>query len=378
MQTSESPLSVRSSRVRDRPAATDALSSIRPTASDGSIYYHTAVSCRQLVSRSSLLRRVGVAACAIVAIALVAATIRSPLETGGDGTGGGSGGGEGDGVGQPAPPESAADGSVPAFLEYLIILLLVIFALALVWYLLAHRREAVKLIAIGLVVLFITAVLVYAMMAVLPFAAGEFEPPEQLSGSGEGGAGEGGSSGSEEETPISIGPMFVLLALLTAIFLGGLFLSRDSSGTEDRRSGSDLADDDSRVDGETTAAVGTAAGAAADRLEETDEFDNAVYRAWQEMTRPLEVDRPDSSTPREFARAATDAGMDRTDVDELTRLFEDVRYGDAPTTPEREARAIEVLRRIEAEYADASDGDSSDDRIDPKAAERHRSRGDDP
>ncbi|WP_440771623.1 DUF4129 domain-containing protein [Natronorubrum sp. DTA28] len=326
------------------------------------------------MSRSSLLRRLAVAACAIVAIALVAATIRSPLETGGDGTGGGSGGGEGDGVGQPAPPESGGDVTVPPFLEYLIVLLLVIFALALVWYLLAHRREAVKLIAIGLVVLSVTAVLVYAMMSVLPFAAGEFEPPEQFSESGEGGDGEG-SSGSEEDTSISTGPIFVLLALLTAIFLGGLFLSRESGGAEDRRSGSDLATDDARIDGETTAAVGTAAGAAADRLEETDEFDNAVYRAWKEMTEPLEVARPDSSTPREFARAATDVGMDRTDVDELTRLFEDVRYGDAPTTPEREARAIEVLRRIEAEYADASDADSSDGRIDPQAAEEHRSRG---
>ncbi|SDJ60944.1 DUF4129 domain-containing protein [Natronorubrum texcoconense] len=326
------------------------------------------------MSRSSLLRRLAVAACAIVAIALVAATIRSPLETGSDGTGGGSGGGEGDGVGQPAPPESAPDASVPAFLEYLIVLLLVVLALAIVWYLLAHRREAVKLIAIGLVVLFVTAVLVYAVMTVLPFVAGEFEPPEQFSESGEGGGGEGGSSGSEEDTSFSTGPMFVLLALLTAIFLGGLFLSRESGGAEDRRSGSDLADDDSRVDGETTAAVGTAAGAAADRLEDTDEFDNAVYRAWREMTQPLEVDRPDSSTPREFARAATDAGMDRTDVDELTRLFEDVRYGDAPTTPEREARAIEVLRRIESEYADP-DSDSNDGRIDPHPVEEHRSRG---
>ncbi|MFT4958108.1 MAG: hypothetical protein ACI9PP_002168, partial [Halobacteriales archaeon] len=95
-----------------------------------------------------------------------------------------------------------------------------------------------------------------------------------------------------------------------------------------------------------------AAGRAADRLETGDEFENDVYRAWAEMTTELEVEHPSSSTPSEFAMAAVDAGMDRNDVDRLTELFEEVRYGGFDPTPEREGEAIETLRRIETEYAE--------------------------
>lgn len=103
-------------------------------------------------------------------------------------------------------------------------------------------------------------------------------------------------------------------------------------------------------------AVGRAAGRAADRIEASEEFDNEVYRAWAEMATSLEVEHPDSSTPSEFATAAVDAGMDREDVEGLTRLFEDVRYGGRSPTPEREHAAVETLRRIEDQYA-AGGGD---------------------
>ncbi len=100
------------------------------------------------------------------------------------------------------------------------------------------------------------------------------------------------------------------------------------------------------------AAVGRAAGRAADRLETGDEFENDVYRAWAEMTTELEVDHPRSSTPSEFATAAIEAGMDRDDVDRLTKLFEEVRYGGFDPTPAREREAIGTLRRIEDAYAE--------------------------
>lgn len=104
-------------------------------------------------------------------------------------------------------------------------------------------------------------------------------------------------------------------------------------------------------------AVGRAAGRAADRLETGDEFENDVYRAWAEMTTELEVEHPRSSTPAEFAMAAIEAGMNRHDVDRLTSLFEEVRYGGFDPTAEREREAIETLRRIEDQYAgvDATD-----------------------
>ncbi|MEF8758035.1 MAG: DUF4129 domain-containing protein [Halobacteriales archaeon] len=98
-------------------------------------------------------------------------------------------------------------------------------------------------------------------------------------------------------------------------------------------------------------AVGRAAGRAADRLETGDEFENDVYRAWAEMTTELDVEHPRSSTPSEFAMAAVEAGMNRDDVDRLTNLFEEVRYGGFDPTLEREREAIETLRRIEDAYA---------------------------
>ncbi|RJS95802.1 DUF4129 domain-containing protein, partial [Halococcus sp. IIIV-5B] len=97
---------------------------------------------------------------------------------------------------------------------------------------------------------------------------------------------------------------------------------------------------------------GRAAGRAADRIEHDAGLENGVYRAWREMTDHLDVARPESSTPGEFARAATEAGMRGRDVDELTDLFTRVRYGDERVTDERERRATSALRRIEETYAE--------------------------
>ena len=101
------------------------------------------------------------------------------------------------------------------------------------------------------------------------------------------------------------------------------------------------------------------AGEAADRIESTDaSVDNAVYRAWQEMTELLEMEDPETSTPGQFSAAAIEAGLDETSVTDLTRLFEEVRYGDMDPEP-REELAVETLRRIERTYGQStSDGDS--------------------
>ncbi|MGM0448913.1 MAG: DUF4129 domain-containing protein [Methanobacteriota archaeon] len=96
-------------------------------------------------------------------------------------------------------------------------------------------------------------------------------------------------------------------------------------------------------------AIGRTAGEAADRIESSD-ADNEVYRAWRDMTDVLDVDRPASSTPAEFATAAVDAGVDEEPVTALTEAFERVRYGGEDATDDRERRAVEALRRIEERH----------------------------
>lgn len=162
--------------------------------------------------------------------------------------------------------------------------------------------------------------------------------------------GGGGASGSGQAvtTPTVVFSMVVLLALFGVI--GMLLLSTGDDETEEPVASES---DESEPD---VAAIGQAAGEAADRIEQEADLENEVYRAWAEMTESLDVARPESSTPAEFAAAAVDAGMDSEDVNELTDLFEEVRYGGADPTEERERRAIDALRRIESTYADRSNG----------------------
>ncbi|MFP9191053.1 DUF4129 domain-containing protein [Natrialbaceae archaeon A-CW1-1] len=109
-------------------------------------------------------------------------------------------------------------------------------------------------------------------------------------------------------------------------------------------------------------AVSRLVGEAADRIDAASDLENEVYRAWREMTDHLDVDRPESSTPGEFATAAVAAGFDADDIDELTSIFETVRYGDHSVTPTQELRAIECLRRLEdAHFSWASEQGTTGD-----------------
>lgn len=144
--------------------------------------------------------------------------------------------------------------------------------------------------------------------------------------------------------------LFFALAASAALLLAG-------SGDDDATDSPGAADgevDRSDVD---VAALGRAAGDAADRIEGGTDVENEVFRAWRTMTDRLDVDSP-STTPAEFAAAAVEAGLDPEDVSELTALFEEVRYGGASPTPEREARAVAALRRIERTHAGGSGGDA--------------------
>jgi hypothetical protein len=81
---------------------------------------------------------------------------------------------------------------------------------------------------------------------------------------------------------------------------------------------------------------------------------NDVARAWHEMVATLGVERPETKTPRQCARAAVEAGGDRDAVEGLTGLFEEVRYGDAEVTDERRQRARDGLERVRSRHGGTS------------------------
>jgi hypothetical protein len=83
------------------------------------------------------------------------------------------------------------------------------------------------------------------------------------------------------------------------------------------------------------------------------------------MTQLLDIPDPSTSTAGDFAYSAVEAGMSSEDVDQLTTVFEEVRYGGMDPEP-REDLALETLRDIEDTYGGASDvdADPADDSTD--------------
>ncbi|GAA0536328.1 DUF4129 domain-containing protein [Halorubrum ejinorense] len=158
-----------------------------------------------------------------------------------------------------------------------------------------------------------------------------------------GGGGFGGGEGAASAPQLLFGlvvAVAIVASVATLLFAGG-----DDEEAGDAAADPEAADEDSpELD-----AIGRTAGEAADRIESSD-ADNEVYRAWRDMTDVLDVDRPASSTPAEFATAAVDAGVDEEPVTALTEVFERVRYGGEDATDDRERRAVEALRRIEERH----------------------------
>lgn len=73
--------------------------------------------------------------------------------------------------------------------------------------------------------------------------------------------------------------------------------------------------------------------------------ENVVERSWLELVSRADVDPDPSATPRETAAELVDAGFDRSAVWELTELFEEIRYDDAPVTAGRISRTLDCLQR---------------------------------
>ncbi len=170
--------------------------------------------------------------------------------------------------------------------------------------------------------------------------------------------GGGGALGSGNTGQVASTPTLLLGALLVIALVGAGLMLFYSTGNDEETVEETVDDPTPTTD---VAAIGRAAGEAADRIEADADVENEVFRAWREMTQYVDVPRPESSTPGEFAAAAVDAGMARGDVQALTDLFEDVRYGGKEATTDRERRAVEALRQIEATYADDADADDGGD-----------------
>ena len=306
------------------------------------------------MSRRARPLRLAAVLIGIVAIAVAAATISSTVDTGGP-DGGVVGPGE-DPAYSPPPPADTSVGAadVPAFLEALVLAVVVLLAIALAWYLIAHRRELVATLAVTFAMLAVLVALFVFLSRVDPGSAANATGMDAV----DGGDLPGGGTGEGEIGALPFGSTLVLLVVLVTIFASALVVSR-----ADDRPDADVPDDPPPAD--DVSAIGPAAGRAAERIEGAADVDNEVYRAWRELTRHLEVERPETSTPGEFATAAVEAGMARRHVEELTRLFEDVRYGHRETTDDLERRAVSTLRRIEASYATdeerGADTESGDD-----------------
>ncbi|WP_363467548.1 DUF4129 domain-containing protein [Halogeometricum borinquense] len=303
-------------------------------------------------------RTVALAVLAVLALGMAAATIDTAV-TGGSG-GGGLGTGASTGIGPSdegdvGPSDTEGGGMtfgsfcLPILTEPLVqagLLLVFVGLLLLTYY---DTRSLLPVFVIG-ITFGLPGYVFWALLtscraldlggSSIGASNGSFSLPQ-------GGGGLPGSGDGPVAAPTAIFGFILVLALVGAVAL--LFFS--------------TGDDDAAVDPETAYEedddvdirdIGRAAGAAADRIEDDADVDNEVYRAWSEMTSLLDIPNPQTSTPGEFASAAVDAGMTREDVDELTHLFEEVRYGGQSATTDREERAVTALRRIESAYAEDS------------------------
>jgi len=163
------------------------------------------------------------------------------------------------------------------------------------------------------------------------------------------------------ESPISgvEVPPWAMGVVVGGVLIGAVAMLYYSANSEEvvRPEAEDEEDEGPGLD-----AFAAAAGRAADRIEKHNAaVDNAVYRAWLEMTDLLDVENRDTYSPTEFAEEAIGLGMSEEDVSELTTLFNEVRYAGRDAGA-REDRAVSVLRNIESEYgAEASIDEVADD-----------------
>lgn len=275
-----------------------------------------------------------VAVLGVLALALVATTlpVTDPADpTTGESAAAGNGGERRPG-GAPAPAVAASPAVAVAFL-----LLAVVVAAVL----LRNGDRAIAMAVGGVTALAALAVLAWLFAGGGSTAPGATDPVT--------GSTPAGGSGEDAGGGTATAPLVLL-----GTFLAGVCVVGAAVAVHRWRGDAEPDGESGAVDADP-AAVGRAAGRAAERIRsETPTADNAVYRCWVEVTELADAEAPETYTPAEFAAAAVEAGMDEDDVEELRRLFEDVRYGDADPAA-RESRALSVFERIETAYAEGGD-----------------------
>lgn len=89
---------------------------------------------------------------------------------------------------------------------------------------------------------------------------------------------------------------------------------------------------------------------ALDALQAGADIQDTVIRCYVEMGRVLDeqrgLRRAEAATPREFAQQLQEAGLPEAQIEQLTRLFEAVRYGSKVAGEQQQRQAIDCLAGI--------------------------------
>lgn len=296
------------------------------------------------MSRRSLAVRLTVALLGVGALGIAAASIRESTV---------SGPGTETDVGQIMAPAAGPAITVPNVALELVVLFVLVTALGAVWLSVKHPTDIVRWVGVSICVLLFALALGGTLLMTPPIGAGG----EPDAGGADVDINEtdpgGDDDGPEEDALVSVsfGRAIVVVGWLFAL-LAGLILLNARRTAADVRDGEEqpAVETDSTAAAGATTGIGAAAATAAAEIEDAEDPDNEIYRAWASMAARMDVGDPETSTPGEFAAAAIDAGIDRRHVDDLTRLFESVRYGTAQPTPERIERARRTFERIAEEY----------------------------
>ena len=306
-------------------------------------------------------RRVALAALCVLALAVGAATLNDTTAPRGAGTPGQTNGSTFDPFPQPDPENETENDdranpqlfSLSLCIEFLTTG--TFYALAFLGFLLLggvlYRKGGVLLAMAGISVIITPGFLIWAILTTCapPEIPGQNTDP--LNNSGGSGGLFGGDSGGVVPAAGSPDVSHAIL-LVTALVLVLIALSMLKATGDDRETEAQTAEAE-EVSPESLAGIAGVAGEAADRIESGDaDTENEVYRAWREMTAFLDVTNPRTATPAEFREAARDAGMTGRDVEVLTDLFREVRYGGESPTADREAAAVDALRAIEDAYGE--------------------------
>lgn len=281
-----------------------------------------------------------VAVTGVVAIAIAAATLEDRW-TPDSGVGSPGTGGEGQ---PPPPPMDGGDGIVIPYLDEILTLLVALVLVVGAIYLIRNYRRALPIVV---------AIVVFSGLLMFLGSQVDIQDPEMPADFEEPFPGAPGGNG--ETAPPTTGidwlPILTILGIFGLVILVAIGVSLGRGGRSLDVAAEEPSAEDTRS-GAVSAEIAQAAGRAADRIEASDTYHNEVYRAWAEMTDLLELSNPAVATPRDFAEEAIEVGLAPEDVRGLTRLFEEVRYGDREPTPVREDRAVTLLRRIEDRYAE--------------------------